>query len=163
MPDSITIAAISDTHMQQPDAALARAWERHLAAADVLVHCGDHVGQAVHHFLAAHPRLVAVRGNCDWEGELAGLPQFAQCSVEGPCGRVLLGACHGWGPRSGVPGRVAEHFGPGYDLCLFGHTHARLFETINGVLLLNPGSFAEGSMAVATLGPGGWDCRFLDV
>jgi predicted phosphodiesterase len=72
---------------------------------------------------------------------------------------------NGWGPRSQVPVKVAQAFGPQCDLVCYGHTHRRGWSVVEGVQLLNPGSLGEsGSLAEITVSDqGDMDCRFIDV
>ncbi len=155
------IAVISDTHMNQPSGWFFRLYEKHLRHADLLIHCGDVVGSELLHYLMGHPNFHCARGNCDWDPALRDqLDDFVKLEVNG----LSLAVCHGWGPRSTVPVRVAEHFGPSWNLVCFGHTHARYFSDEHGVLLLNPGSLGEfGSWAMVTLdGQGRVECEFRD-
>lgn len=156
------VAVISDTHMNQPSGWFISFYERVLADADAVLHCGDIVGFEVWSFLMQHPRFHAARGNCDFDPRLFDELEDRVClTLDG----FTVGLCHGWGSRSGVPMRVAEAFGPEYDLVCFGHTHARYFSDEHGVLLLNPGSAGEhGSVAVVTLMHGQRpSCEFLDI
>ncbi|MGE4505668.1 MAG: metallophosphoesterase [Desulfovibrionaceae bacterium] len=163
------IAVISDTHMDQPTGWFLRLFEEELLAADVLVHCGDITGLGTWNLLLAHPRPVVARGNCDWLPALArGVEEFPTLSIPGfhPGGEPFtLAACHGWGPRSTVGERAAAHFGPGWDLVCYGHTHQRHFSTTHGVPLLNPGSLGESrSWAMVGVEPGGEpECEFRTV
>lgn len=156
----MNIAVISDTHMNQPPGWFLRFYDDHLARADVLVHCGDITGAAVLHHLMQHPAFFCARGNCDWDpvfnSELDDFVkvQFSGVQVHGEDNTpgFSLAACHGWGPRSTVPQNVAEHFGIGWDLVCFGHTHSRYFSDEFGPLMLNPGSLGEfGSWALVTV------------
>lgn len=155
------LAVISDTHLSHPAPWLERVYEKHLASADVVIHCGDVTGYPVWSYLMQHPRFYCVQGNCDWEPQLASeLEPRLSIELEG----FSVGACHGWGSRSGVPARVAEAFGTEYDLVCYGHTHARDWSVVQGVQLLNPGSLGEfRSLALVTLERGRpLDCRFVD-
>lgn len=155
------VAVISDTHLARPEPWFERVYEQHLAGADVLIHCGDITGHSVWSYLMQHPRFHCVLGNCDWEPALASqLEPRITLSLEG----FTVGACHGWGSRSGVPERVAEAFGTEYDLVCYGHTHARDWSTTGGVQLLNPGSLGESrSLALVTLQAGQTPhCRFIE-
>lgn len=134
------LAVISDTHLEQPSAWLARVYDEHLAPADAVLHCGDITGYATWRFLRRHPAFFAVRGNCDmapgFDGELEPMLDLVLLGLH-------IGLTHGWGPRSQVPRNVAEAFGPEFDLVCFGHTHAPLWDEIAGVRLLNPGSLGD--------------------
>lgn len=159
--------------MDQPSGWFLRLFEEKLLRADVLVHCGDVTGHATWQLLMAHPRPLVAKGNCDWNPALAAeLEDFVRLDLpEVPLrpGRPLsIAACHGWGPRSTVPNRVAEHFLAAEevpDLVCFGHTHQRYFSNEHGVQLVNPGSLGEsGSWALVTVISGEpLNCEFRTV
>ena len=142
------VAVISDTHLEQPDRLLAAVFDRFCRDADVLLHCGDCVGEATWAFLNSHPRFHAVQGNCDLPPLWGSLPALRELELEG----FRLGMGHGWGPRSQVGGSVAAQF-PEADIVCYGHTHIRDWRCLeSGVRLLNPGSLfwprsGEGGLA----------------
>lgn len=158
------LAVLSDSHLSIPDDRFERVYVRHLADADALLHCGDMVSAEVYHSLCRHPCFLAVRGNCD--GFMLGheLPPTRSAELPLPSGRTLrIGMAHGWGERGTVWQRVAELF-PGHDLICFGHTHRRAWTEHQGARLLNPGSLAEGSLALIDVAEdGSMTCRFVDV
>ena len=158
------LAVISDTHLSGPDERFNAIYDTYLAPADVLLHCGDMVGASLYHFLARHPRFLCVRGNCDHFVVDHNLPQTLSCLLEEPdCPELRLGVAHGWGERSTVWQRVADIF-PGHDLVCFGHTHRRHWAEHKGSHLLNPGSLAEGSLALVDVAAdGSLSCRFVDL
>ena len=155
------IAVISDTHMGTPPSWLEAVYARWLGPADALVHCGDITSFATWSYFMQHDNFLCVRGNCDWEPQLADQLEPMLSTRLGP---LRLGVTHGWGPRSQVPVKVAQAFGPGYDLVCYGHTHARVWSVINGVQLLNPGSLGEsGSLALVHVDDdGSLRCEFVD-
>lgn len=108
-----------------------------------------------------HPNFICVRGNCDWAPQLV---DQLEPMVSVKLGAMTLGVTHGWGPRSQVPVKVAQAFGPEYDLVCYGHTHARDWAVREGVQLCNPGSLGEsGSLAIVSLADdGSMDCKFVD-
>ncbi|MGE4297145.1 MAG: metallophosphoesterase [Desulfovibrionaceae bacterium] len=150
------IAVLSDTHMHEPSAALIKAFERDMAHADVLIHCGDITEYAVWEFFDLHhPRFHAVAGNmCNWR--LADdLPRMLDLDLDG----LHVGVAHGWGSHGGVAYKVADAFGPGFQLILHGHTHVHTIRHAGDTLILNPGSFSsprEGApgYAIVTHTPG---------
>jgi putative phosphoesterase len=156
-----TIAVISDTHMNQPPGWFLRVYETLLEPADALLHCGDITGPSTYHELLRHPEFHAVLGNCDWDPNLANeLHPMLRIDLFG----LRIGMAHGWGSRAGVPARVAQAFGQECDLVCFGHTHKRFWSNEFGPMLCNPGSLAEGSLAIITVQPGNpLSCRFVDV
>ena len=158
------LAVISDTHLAGPDARFQALYDRYLAPAEVLLHCGDLVGAPLYHFLARHPRFFCVRGNCDQFVLGLELPATLSLDLALPGGGVLkLGMAHGWGERRSVWQRVAEIF-PGHGLICYGHTHRRDWTEHGGARLLNPGSLAEGSLALLDVAAGGvMVCHFVDL
>lgn len=155
------IAVISDTHMGTPPSWLDRVYDTWLGPADVLVHCGDITSFSAWSYFMRHDNFICVRGNCDWDPQLV---DQLEPMVTARLGGITLGVTHGWGPRSQVPLKAAQAFGPGYDLVCYGHTHARDWSVTGGVRLCNPGSLGEsGSLAVITVGEGGdMGCEFVD-
>ncbi len=155
------IAIISDTHMGTPPSWLDRVYATWGEPADALVHCGDITSVETWSFFMQHPNFICVRGNCDWDPQLVDQLQ-PMLSVQ--LGPITLGATHGWGPRSQVPVKVAQAFGPEYVLVCYGHTHARDWSVIDGVQLCNPGSLGEsGSLAIVTVdSDGSMTCEFID-
>ncbi len=149
------IAVMSDTHLERPDRALDAVMERYCRAADVLLHCGDCVGEETWAYLNSHPRLYAVQGNCDLPPLRGALPALRELDLGG----FRLGMAHGWGPRSQVGTAVAARF-PGVDIVCYGHTHIRDWRRLaDGTWLLNPGSLfwprsGDGGLAMLRLEPG---------
>jgi len=130
------VAVISDTHLEQPDRLLAAVFERYCRDADLLLHCGDCVGEQTWAFLNSHPRFYCVQGNCDLPPLRGALPALRELELEG----FRLGMGHGWGPRSAVGDSMAGQF-PDVDIVCYGHTHIRDWRrTRGGGWLLNPGS-----------------------
>ncbi|SNR96291.1 hypothetical protein SAMN04488503_2064 [Humidesulfovibrio mexicanus] len=158
------LAVISDTHLSGPDEAFQTLYDAHLAPATFLLHCGDMVGASVYHYLCRHPRFLCVRGNCDHFELDHDLPLTLSRELEIPGGGSLaLGMAHGWGQRDSVWRRVFDAL-PGHRLLCYGHTHRRHWEQHQGVWLLNPGSVAEGSMALVDVAQDGTlDCTFVDL
>jgi putative phosphoesterase len=157
------LAVISDTHLAGPDEAFCALYERLLAPADALLHCGDMVGAPLYHFLCRHPQFLCVRGNCDHFQLDHDLPVTVSRALSRPGGSLRVGMAHGWGERSSVWRRVAETF-PGHDLVCFGHTHRRHWAGHEGAWLLNPSSLAEGSLALVDVAEDGMlSCEFVDL
>jgi len=149
------VAVMSDTHLDQPDALLAAVFDRYCRDADVLLHCGDHVGEDTWSFLNSHPRFLSVQGNCDPPFVSGAQPILRELELEG----FRLGMGHGWGPRSRVGEAVASRFSD-VDIVCYGHTHIRDWrKSADDIWLLNPGSLfwprsGPGGMARLHLGAG---------
>lgn len=161
------LAVISDSHIAAPNQWFGAVFDRYLAQADCLIHCGDMVGADLYHFLLGHPCLHAVRGNCDQFLTPHDLPTLHSFELPTPGGATIkVGMAHGWGERSSVWRRVWESF-PGHDLICYGHTHRRDWSEApgaHGARLLNPGSLAEGSLALVSVADdGALSCQFVDI
>ncbi len=155
------IAVISDTHLEAPPGWLDGVYEKWLGPADYLVHCGDITTPEVWSYFMQHDNFLCVRGNCDWDPQLV---DELEPMLSVKIGPLTLGVTHGWGPRPQVSVKVAQAFGPSYDLVCYGHTHARDWSIIDGVQLLNPGSLGESrSLALVTVSQdGNMECEFVD-
>lgn len=158
------LAVISDTHLSGPDERFGAIYDRYLAPADALLHCGDFIGAELYHYLCAHPHFFCVRGNCDHFVLDHELPQSLTRELPLPGGESLsFGMAHGWGERGTVWRRVYDLF-PWVDLVCYGHTHRRHFAEFEGSRILNPGSVAEGSLALVDVADdGALSCQFVDL
>jgi putative phosphoesterase len=138
------IAVISDTHAGAPTPWMQAVYQAYLEPADVLVHCGDMTGQALWSFFLQHPCFYAVAGNmCEWE-----LSRELEQRVSFTAAGLTVGVVHGWGQdRTGLSRKVAESFGPGYDLICFGHTHTPEWARHGQAWVVNPGSLRESGSA----------------
>ena len=103
--------------------------------ADRYLFCGDGLTDAED---AAHLRdvpLTAVAGNCDY-GSTARTEWLLE--LEGV--RILLTHGHGYAVKQGTGALLRRARELEAKVVLFGHTHQRLLEEADGVLLINPGS-----------------------
>lgn len=128
---------VADTHLPTRARDLpAQLWDA-LDAADLVVHAGDWVQEALLDSLQQRcRRLVAVYGNNDGAGLRARLPEVARVQVEG----LRLAVVHETGAKPGREHRCDEQF-PDTDVLVFGHSHIPWDTTTpRGLRLLNPGS-----------------------
>ena len=152
------LAVLSDTHLRNPTPWFAAVYARHLAGADMVLHCGDATGVSLWSFLMQHPRFEAVAGNSDAYDLAAQLPQKLEFSLGG----LRVAAVHGWGPRPGLSERIARAFAGQHDLIFFGHSHAIEDVTYGTTRLINPGSLRPGgSFALIEFGPSAVHVRFV--
>lgn len=157
------IGVISDTHDRVPKIEKTVAFfnEKNVAAT---LHCGDFCSPfSLMPYRELNAPLYAVFGNND--GEKAGI--------------IKLFADHGWtlnerpwffsldGKKIAMlhePARLKTLAQGGeYDLIVYGHTHERRFEKINGSLALNPGEgcgWVNGTASIAIVDLVSGDCRF---
>ncbi|MBE5905808.1 MAG: YfcE family phosphodiesterase [Lachnospiraceae bacterium] len=134
------ILVVSDSHGRYGN--LQRAIERELPF-DVLVHCGDVVGDIALATGENPPYEVrVVKGNCDFGGSFPEEEEFK------------VGFCNLWvthGNRYNVKYEMELSTlkkaakGKRADIVLFGHTHCQemKMDDENNILLLNPGSIGE--------------------
>ncbi len=119
------IGVISDTHgLLRPEVAPA------LKGVDQILHLGDVGKIPILKELEKIAPVTAIRGNVDWEGECAKLPETDVVLVEGRYLYMLhdLKTLH-------LDPAVAK-----FAAVLFGHTHVPNFYTKKDVLYFNPGS-----------------------
>lgn len=157
------IGLISDTHLSDkvPEA-IAKA----LAGVDLILHAGDLITLDVLRHLETIAPVTAVQGNMDPPGVQLDLP--LKTIVE--AGGHRIGLIHGHGIPH--PDRVlsqpldfeamhayllSEFRDEGIECIVYGHTHHAHVETVNNVLIVNPGSATRGkvhSLGLLTLSPG---------
>jgi len=174
------VGVVADTHCPEfldrlPD----RLFEV-LDGVDLVLHAGDINSEVT---LAALGRLApveAVRG--DHDGALVDLPASREVTVEGKRIVVVHGHRRRWleepntllwtlslgyfRPHRGLPRALRRRF-PKADAIIYGHTHRARAETIEGVLLFNPGGVHQWSPATAsrrlTQHPGWFEWCWLQV
>lgn len=134
------LAVLSDTHLSAPTPWFEAVYARHLAGADMVLHCGDATSFSLWSYLLQHPRFEAVAGNSDAYDLASQLPQKLEFSL----GSLRVAAVHGWGPRPGLSERIATVFAGQHDLIFFGHSHAFEDVTYGATRLINPGSLRPG-------------------
>lgn len=142
MTTETRLLLLADTHIPPRARAMpAQVWDE-VARADVVLHAGDWVEEAVLDELEARSRrLVGVWGNNDDGALRARLPEVARVEIGG----VRIAMVHETGAARGRERRMAEAF-PDADVLVFGHSHIPWDtvagpETANpGLRLLNPGS-----------------------
>ena len=111
-------------------------------APDMVIHLGDHIGDARQIREKVRQPVLAVPGNCDWSDEEAE-------RVEN-LGGVNVLICHGHTLRVKqtllpLACRAQEK---GVRAALFGHTHAPYMAYEYGILLLNPGALKDEKCAM---------------
>ena len=143
------IVAISDTHAKDISA-LPKALLTEISEADIVVHCGDYTSITLLKALQAlAKRFIGVYGNSDTIDIRQEVPKKMVFDIDGK----KIGVIHPhWGGEPfGIEEAIAKEF-HNVDLILFGHTHDAWTDTINGVILLNPGQAYSASMEKATAG-----------
>lgn len=129
---------VSDTHLGRgQESRLADLIAPQLDEADVIVHAGDVVDDAVLEMLAGHAPVHAVLGNNDHGMTL---PERIEVDIDG----CRVAAVHDSGQATGRAARLRRWF-PDADVVLFGHSHVPWYETdgrVDGHVQhhVNPGS-----------------------
>ncbi|MGN9777339.1 metallophosphoesterase family protein [Micromonospora sp. H33] len=127
----------ADTHVPKRARDLPPPLWAAIDAADVVLHAGDWVDEALLDAMAARARrLVGVYGNNDGPALRARLPEIARVDLDG----LRVAVVHETGQRTRREERCAARF-PDVDLLVFGHSHIP-WDTVapGGLRLLNPGS-----------------------
>ncbi|MGN6332366.1 MAG: metallophosphoesterase family protein [Motilibacteraceae bacterium] len=128
---------IADTHLPKRAKDLpVPVWDE-VDRADVVVHAGDWVDEALLDAVAGRAsRLVGVWGNNDGPPLRARLPEVARFDLEG----LRFAVVHETGASTGRERRMDAAF-PDVDVLVFGHSHIP-WDTVtpSGLRLLNPGS-----------------------
>lgn len=130
------------------------------AGVDRIVACGDHVsGAALDRLAAVAPLTATANPNADNDGEGRATGTTTTVDVAGRSFGVLFGprqlgaeVAEGTGAVTwpdGFRNRTREVFGRDVDAVLVGGTHTPFIETVDGVLVVNPGSprFAQRTTA----------------
>lgn len=129
------ILLLSDTHGNI--SGMEKAVEKYGKNADFIVHCGDGTrGEAK--WLednVNNAKVVCVRGNCDFFGNLKDIAFFDAGSK-----RIMVTHGHLFGVKYGLENLSHKAEEDGADIAFFGHTHICADETLGKVRLVNPGS-----------------------
>lgn len=119
------VGVISDTHgLLRPEAI------HRLSHAEHIIHAGDIGDPTVITALQEIAPVTAIRGNIDVGGWAKGYPDRATLALRGRTIYVL----HNLKELDIDPGKE------GIQIVVSGHSHQPKFETVEGVLYLNPGS-----------------------
>jgi len=133
----IRIGVISDTHVRH-FSQLPQELVRVLGKVDLIVHAGDIVTMDVIRGLQTLAPVYGVCGNMDLPEVKVNFPENQLLELEGK----KIGIAHGSGGPAGLENRVLQLF-PGADAVIFGHSHIGTNNSINGVMLFNPGRADE--------------------
>ena len=130
------IGVVSDTHLLSVDDHFRRLIRLYFSDVGTIIHAGDMVDTSVSDFLSEWV-LIAVTGNMDGRSVADRFPKKTIAEIGGK----RIGVIHGYGSPAGLADRVrGEFLDDAVDCIVFGHTHAPLNETRDGILLFNPGS-----------------------
>jgi putative phosphoesterase len=156
------VGVVADTHCPEFLDRLPTHLFEVLQGVDLVVHAGDIDGQETLDALRRIAPVEAVRGDHDLS--LAALPTFREIELEGKRIVIVHGNRSRWleepntllwtlslgyfRPHRGLAGGLRRRF-PNADAIVFGHTHRPHAETIDGVLLFNPGGVHQWNPTTA--------------
>ncbi|MFD1735987.1 metallophosphoesterase family protein [Bacillus salitolerans] len=124
------VLLISDSHGLENE--LRQVAEAYTGKVDLMIHCGDSELPAVHEVLE---NFLVVKGNCDLEN-------FPEDLLE-EAGEFKLYATHGhlYNVKMSLANISYRADEVGANIVCFGHSHLAGSELIDGILMINPGSF----------------------
>lgn len=130
------IAVVSDTHR---DSYAVNKVLKKIGNADVLIHLGDNVRDAVDLSQKFKGRTIYVKGNCDFS------PSMKAERVEEIAGKkIFITHGHNFGVKFGLSRLRERAEFEGAHIALYGHTHVSSIVYEGGIWFINPGSAWEG-------------------
>ena len=157
------LGVVADTHCPEFLDRLPPRLMEALGGVDLILHAGDISAQGTLDELRRIAPVEAVRG--DHDRALPSLPASREVTVEGKRIVIVHGNRSHWieepstllwtlslgyfTPHSGLPRALRRRF-PDADAIVFGHTHRAHAETIDGVLLFNPGGVHQWNPRTVT-------------
>lgn len=177
---TVRIGVVADTHCPEFGDRLPERVGQVLEGVDLILHAGDINEASTLTELERIAPVEAVRG--DHDTALASLPASREVTVEGKKIVVTHGNRSRWveepqtllwtlslgyfHPHSRLARTLRRRF-PSADVIVFGHTHRAHAETLDGVLLFNPGGVHQWNPATArrrlAQGPGWFEWCWLQV
>ncbi len=166
------IGLISDTHVPVAQKELWPQIYEALRGVDLIMHGGDLMVPEVIDWLEDVAPVMAVQGNGDYTGFERSIPpedprlsEAKVLTLDVAGGRQLrIGLVHDFQlpeapPLRTVEGQMQHHFGGPVNVIVRGSTHRAEVTTVNGVLIVNPGSPTFPNHMSTRLGTVG----FLDI
>jgi len=131
------VGVLSDTHIPTKAKALPDEVLQAFKDVDCIIHGGDITSLEVLDTLNTLAPVIAVSGNRDHDKLQAILSDKEMITLNG----YQIGITHGHGSSGKTLDRVIKRFkNDPVDCIIFGHSHIPYCETVNRVLLFNPGS-----------------------
>lgn len=129
------IGIISDTHgyMRGIDKAIS-----YLNKCDLIIHAGDNVDDAEYIYYATDVKVKCVKGNCDPYN------MDGHYELTFSANNKNFFVCHGHSHdvKMGIDSLYRFAKDNNIDFVVFGHTHIPIYETIDNITFINPGSLA---------------------
>lgn len=130
------IAVFSDTH-RSIDGAIAAVRQY---KPDLILHLGDHFRDALNiHMEFPYIPMEAVPGNCDY------VPEEDIVKIIAPMGvKIMMTHGHTYQVKYETMPLLNAAYYQGADIVLFGHTHMPMYDLVQGLHVVNPGSAGQG-------------------
>lgn len=128
------IGILSDTH---GDLTLARLALTNMGEIELLLHAGDHYNDAGQLVENSNVKLYAVVGNCDWHQTGP-----TDLLIDAGGKKIWLTHGHKYRIKDSMQALIEKAKEQKADIVVFGHTHIPTVETVDGILLFNPGSIS---------------------
>lgn len=129
------IGIISDTHgdMKSIDKAIS-----YLNKCDLIIHAGDYIDDAEYIYYATDVNVKCVKGNCD------SYNMYGHYELTFSANDKNFFVCHGHyhDVKTGINSLYRFAKDNNIDFVVFGHTHIPIYETIDNITFINPGSLA---------------------
>ncbi|MEK5504282.1 metallophosphoesterase family protein [Paenibacillus sp. SEL3] len=131
------IIVLSDTHMPHRSKTLPSRLVQELKGSDLILHAGDWTDWFVYERLAEFAPVQGIAGNNDGMDIVERLGYQRIVEAQGK----RIGMVHGHGWRGTTENIALNTFkGETLDCLIYGHSHIPVVKTIDGQLVLNPGS-----------------------
>jgi hypothetical protein len=158
----VRVGVVADTHCPEFADRLPERLPEALQGVSLILHAGDITAQSTIAELERIAPVQAVRG--DHDGSLSTLPATRVIAIEGHKIVVVHGDRSRWveepqtllwtlslgyfRPHAGLPRSLRRRF-PDADAIVYGHTHRARSDTIDGVLVFNPGGVHQWNPVTA--------------
>jgi len=131
----VRILVLSDTHIPRVAPDLPQEVYEEISKVDMIIHAGDFVEKELLDKLRTLKDTRAVYGNMDSTEIRHELNSKEVIQID----KVRIGLTHGCGAPNDLVESVKREF-TNVDVIIFGHSHASLNITQEGILFFNPGS-----------------------
>lgn len=153
------IFVISDTHGKLDK--VMEVWDR-LTNVDLVIHLGDYEKDARYLEKVFETEVISVKGNMD-----GSYSDDDYKILETEYGKLLLTHGHMENVKMSPLNLIYKAQELNCKVALFGHTHQAVYEEVNGIYLVNPGSLSlprdgsSGSYAVINTEPEDFHCAIV--
>ncbi len=130
------IGIISDTHR---DIGSIDKSIPYLKECDLIIHAGDNIDDAEYIYYSTDVDVKCVKGNCD--SYSINEPYELEFSINNK--KFFLCHGHSYDVKYGLQSLLKLAKENNIDFVIYGHTHIPLYETIEDIVFINPGSITQ--------------------